>query len=149
MQVKDFYYTLTAGFDGSEDLSPVSTTTEEESTEENSSDSSGRPSGGDMFGGGMMGGFGDGMMMGGNMFGASFVSGDFSIIGYSSVLQSQEPCPTTRILSWLTSPQATWTAKHSRRLWTSSANWQAKENVLFWSATPLRLLPNVTNGMNL
>ena len=63
--VEDFYYTLTAYFNGSENFSAVSD--ESESSENNSSSStpSGRPS----FPGGMGGGFS---------------SGDFSIIGYSS-----------------------------------------------------------------
>ncbi|MBR5322585.1 MAG: ABC transporter permease [Clostridia bacterium] len=68
--VQDFYYTLTAYFNGSDDFQPVSDETEEE-TEEDSSESleSGRPSG-----------FPGGMMMGGGMFS----SGDFTVVGYSS-----------------------------------------------------------------
>ena len=70
--VQDFYYTLTAYFNGSEGFSPVTDETEEE-TEESDSQTSGRPSG---FGG-MMGGFG-------GMMGGSFSSGDFTLMGYSS-----------------------------------------------------------------
>ena len=64
--VKDFYYTLTAYFNGSENFSPVSDETDD-------GDSS--KEGGDSFPGGFPGG------MGGMDFGAS---GDFSVIGYSS-----------------------------------------------------------------
>ena len=70
--VQDFYYTLTAYFNGSENFSPVSDETDD-SEESDSSTDSDRPSG---FPGGMGG------MMGG-MFGG-FSSGDFSVIGYSS-----------------------------------------------------------------
>ena len=65
--VQDFYYTLTAYFNGSENFSPVSDETEDS----DSSDSGNSGS----FPGGFPGG------MGGMNFGAS---GDFSIIGYSS-----------------------------------------------------------------
>ena len=75
--VEDFYYTLTAYFNGSENFSPVSDEAEEESDEseesansssdENASNRPQRPNG---FGGGMS--FGRG------------ASGDFSVIGYSS-----------------------------------------------------------------
>ena len=73
--VQDFYYTLTAYFNGSENFSPVSDETEnsESDGELNGSleeENSGRPSG---FPGGM-----------GGMMGGMFSSGDFSIIGYSS-----------------------------------------------------------------
>ena len=73
--VQDFYYTLTAYFNGSENFSPVSDETEdsESDSELNGSleeENSGRPSG---FPGGM-----------GSMMGGMFSSGDFSIIGYSS-----------------------------------------------------------------
>lgn len=77
--VQDFYYTLTAYFNGSENISPVSEETEESSDGEleGSLDSdSSLPS--DFPGG--MGGMGD---MGGRMNGM-FSSGDFSVIGYSS-----------------------------------------------------------------
>ena len=71
--VQDFYYTLNAYFNGSENFSPVSNeSTSEEENDDTSSDSS-LPDG---FGG-MMGG-----MMGG-MFGGMGANGDFSIIGYS------------------------------------------------------------------
>ena len=73
--VQDFYYTLTAYFNGSENFSPVSDETEDSESdgELNGSleeETSGRPSG---FPGGM-----------GGMMGGMFSSGDFSIIGYSS-----------------------------------------------------------------
>ncbi len=75
--VQDFYYTMTAYFNGSENFSPVSDETEDSesdgeldgSLDEENSGMSGFPGGM----GGMMGG----------MFGG-FSSGDFSIIGYSS-----------------------------------------------------------------
>ena len=79
--VKDFYYTITASVNGSEDFNPVSTDTEEETsdTAEENEDKNFD------FGGGKDGmgrpGFGGGMMN--NMMGISFSSGDFSIIGYS------------------------------------------------------------------
>ena len=66
--VQDFYYTLTASFDGSEDFSPVTDEEEESETEEDKQ--SGFPQGM----GGMMGG----------MMGGGFSSSDFSIVGYSS-----------------------------------------------------------------
>ena len=74
--VQDFYYTMTAYFNGSENFSPVSDETEDSESdgELNGSleeENSGRPSG---FPGGM----------GGGMMGGMFSSGDFSIIGYSS-----------------------------------------------------------------
>ena len=73
--VQDFYYTLTAYFNGSENFSPVSDETEDSESdgELNGSleeENSGSPSG---FPGGM-----------GGMMGGMFSSGDFSIIGYSS-----------------------------------------------------------------
>ena len=70
--VQDFYYTLTAYFNGSENFSPVSDETESDGALNGSlkEESSGRPSG---FPGGM-----------GGMMGGMFSSGDFSIIGYSS-----------------------------------------------------------------
>lgn len=77
--VQDFYYSLTAYFNGSDNFSPVSDETDDgdgDSESDSSLDTEGSPS----FPGGMggMGGFGGGMM--GNMFS----SGDFSVIGYSS-----------------------------------------------------------------
>ena len=66
--VENFYYTLTAYFNGSENFNPVSDETED-------IDSSSGSSSGSSFPGGFPGG------MGGMNFGAS---GDFSIIGYSS-----------------------------------------------------------------
>ena len=79
--VKDFYYTITASVNGSDDLDAVSTDAEEETSdteEANNKDDAGFPDKGGM---GMPGGFGGGMMN--NMMGMSFSSGDFSIIGYS------------------------------------------------------------------
>ena len=71
--VQDFYYTLTAYFNGSENFSPVSDETDSDSELEGdlgSGDSGFFPGG--------MGGFG------GNMMGGMLSTGDFSIIGYSS-----------------------------------------------------------------
>ncbi len=69
--VEDFYYTLTAAFNGNDDFLPVTDETEEE--EEESSSSSG------------FGGFGGGMgFPGGGGMGDMFSSADFSVIGYSS-----------------------------------------------------------------
>ena len=74
--VQDFYYTLTAYFNGSESFNPVSDETDEdEESDTEDSDSSDS----DSFLDGFLGGMGG--MMGGMSFGAS---GDFSIIGYSS-----------------------------------------------------------------
>ncbi len=70
--VQDFYYSMSASLDGSEDFEPVSTDTEDE--EEESSNSSFGGFGGKGFGG-MSGGFGGGRGM---------TSGDFSLTGYSS-----------------------------------------------------------------
>ena len=72
--VEDFYYTLTAYFDGSESFEPVTT----------DSSSSGSSGSSDSFGGfgGMMGGFGGMMGMGS--------SGDFSLIGYSADIAMTE-----------------------------------------------------------
>ena len=69
--VQDFYYTLTAYFNGADELLPVSDST---SDSDDSSDTSGTISG---FPGGMVGMMGD-------FFGGMNASGDFSIIGYSS-----------------------------------------------------------------
>ena len=68
--VEDFYYTLTASFDGNDNLLPV---TDEEEEEEDTSSSN---SGNNPFGGGM------GFPGGGRM--DMFASSDFSVIGYSS-----------------------------------------------------------------
>ena len=65
--VQDFYYTLTAYFNGSENFTPVSDETDDSGSSDSESSSS--------FPGGFPGG------MGGMNFGAS---GDFSIVGYSS-----------------------------------------------------------------
>ena len=67
--VEDFYYTLTAYFNGSENLSPVS-----DEDDSSSGSCSGSMSG---FPGGMGGMMGD--------MGGIFSSGDFSIVGYSSL----------------------------------------------------------------
>ena len=69
--VQDFYYTLTAYFNGSDEFLPVSDEASDDGEEESES------SGSSMFPGGMGG------MMGG-MFGGGFSSGDFTVIGYSS-----------------------------------------------------------------
>lgn len=69
--VQDFYYTLTAYFNGSDELLPVSDSTPDSDED---SDTSGTISG---FPGGMGG-------MPGDFFGGMNASGDFSIIGYSS-----------------------------------------------------------------
>ena len=69
--VQDFYYTLTAYFNGSENFSPVSDETDDDSDGELSGDLDSGNSGMPGFPGGM----------GGMNFGAS---GDFSITGYSS-----------------------------------------------------------------
>ncbi len=61
--VQDFYYTVTASFDGTEDFEPVST--------EGTADNSG--------GSGFSGGFG-----GGRPDGRGMSSGDFTVVGYSS-----------------------------------------------------------------
>ena len=68
--VQDFYYTLTAAFNGNDALEPVTDETEEETT---SNSGFGGFGGGMSFPGGGMGG-GKGM----------FSSSDFSVIGYSS-----------------------------------------------------------------
>lgn len=66
--VEDFYYTLTASFNGSENLSPVTDETEDEESDSSSS------------------GFGGGMGFPGGSFNIEemFTSADFSVIGYSS-----------------------------------------------------------------
>lgn len=75
--VQDFYYTLTAYFNGSENFAPVSDETADSESDGESSDSLGsEDSGISGFPGGMGG------MMGG--MGGRFSSGEFSIIGYSS-----------------------------------------------------------------
>lgn len=71
--VQDFYYTLTAYFNGSENFSPVSDETDDDSDGELSGDLDSGNSGMPGFPGGM-----------GGMMGGAFSSGDFSIIGYSS-----------------------------------------------------------------
>ena len=79
--VKDFYYTITASVNGSDDLDAVSTDAEEETSDTEESNSNTDSKFPDRGGMGMPGGFGGGMMN--NMLGMSFSSGDFSIIGYS------------------------------------------------------------------
>ena len=69
--VQDFYYTLTAAFNGNDDLLPVTDETEDEESDSN-------------FG---QGGFGGGMGFPGGSFGGGkgmFSSSDFSVIGYIS-----------------------------------------------------------------
>lgn len=70
--VQDFYYTLTAYFNGTDEFLPVSDDTEED-TDSSTDSSSGMPG----FPGGMGG-------MGGGMMGGMFSSGDFTLVGYSS-----------------------------------------------------------------
>lgn len=78
--VQDFYYTLTAYFNGSDGLSPVTDETTED-TQDDSSES--ENSGSSMFPGNMGGGMMGGMMSGG-MMNAMFSTGDFTIEGYNS-----------------------------------------------------------------
>ena len=69
--VQDFYYTLTAAFNGNDDLLPVTDETEDEESDSTSG----------------QGGFGGGMGSPGGSFGGGkgmFSSSDFSVIGYSS-----------------------------------------------------------------
>lgn len=69
--VQDFYYTLTAYFNGTDDFLPVSDETDEDTdTDTSQNGGSQRPSG---FPGGMGGGMG-----------GMFSSGDFTVVGYSS-----------------------------------------------------------------
>ncbi len=72
--VQDFYYTLTAAFNGNDALLPVTDETEEEEEESSSSNPG-------------FGGFGGGMGFPGGSFGGGkdmLSSSDFSVIGYSS-----------------------------------------------------------------
>ncbi len=68
--VEDFYYTLTAAFDGNDELEPVTDDTEDDESNSNSG----------------FGGMGGGMGFPGGMGGGQqmFSSSDFSVIGYSS-----------------------------------------------------------------
>ena len=68
--VEDFYYTLTAAFNGNDELEPVTDDTEDDESESNSG----------------FGGMGGGMGFPGGMGGGQqmFTSSDFSVIGYSS-----------------------------------------------------------------
>lgn len=69
--VQDFYYTLTAAFNGNDDLLPVTDETEDEESDSSSG----------------QGGFGGSMGFPGGSFGGGkgmFSSSDFSVIGYSS-----------------------------------------------------------------
>ena len=77
--VKDFYYTLTAYFNGSDDLEPVSTDIETDDNTDENTESAGNQGFGQGFGGNR-GGTG-GMV--GNMMGGMMNSGDFTVIGYS------------------------------------------------------------------
>ena len=120
--VEDFYYTLTAYFDGSENFEPVTT------------DSSSGSSGSSGFPGGMPGGMGGfGGMMG---------------MGSSSAWPSPVRCPMIPILSLLTSLPATWTRKPRTKLWRSSAILPIRANASFWSATPPMWPPLATSGMS-
>lgn len=85
--VDDFYYTLTAYFNGTENFSPVSDETEEDTDESESStdetesstdetEDSSDDSSSSQFPGGMGGMFG-------GMMGGMFSSGDFTVVGYS------------------------------------------------------------------
>ena len=73
--VSDFYYTLTAYFNGSDDLSPVSDENTDDSEEDSESEESDESN--NSFSGSFPGGIG-------NMMGGMFSSGDFTIVGYSS-----------------------------------------------------------------
>ena len=79
--VQDFYYTLTAYFNGSDSFLPVS----DEATEDGESDGTldGSLDGGDSSIPEIPGGMGGGMM-GGGMMGGMMTMGDFTVIGYSS-----------------------------------------------------------------
>ena len=70
--VQDFYYTLTASFNGTDTFLPVSDETEEEEEDTDSESSSDK------------GGFGGGMSFLGGFGGNMFSSSDFSVVGYSS-----------------------------------------------------------------
>ena len=79
--VQDFYYTLTASFNGNDALQPVSDETQETDETTQSGETAGSETG-SMPG---PGGFGGGMNFPGGMGGSSmFSSADFSVIGYSS-----------------------------------------------------------------
>lgn len=73
--VQDFYYTVTASFNGSDDLEAVTTDTDEDSTDEETDESSDADQNGSK-------GTGRGGMQGGKMNG-KVNSGDFTVIGYS------------------------------------------------------------------
>ncbi len=70
--VQDFYYTLTASFNGNDEILPVSDETEETEDSEDTESESG------------MGGFGGSMGFPNGGRGNMFTSSDFSVIGYSS-----------------------------------------------------------------
>ena len=70
--VQDFYYTLTASFNGNDEILPVSDETEETEDSEDTESESG------------MGGFGGPMGFPNGGRGNMFTSSDFSVIGYSS-----------------------------------------------------------------
>lgn len=72
--VQNFYYTITASFNGTDKLLPVSDETEDEDTE-----SASKSKGDSEFGG-----FGGGMSLLSGGQGEMFSSSDFSVIGYSS-----------------------------------------------------------------
>ena len=78
--VQDFYYTLTANFNGSDSFLPVSDETTD--SEESDGELSGSLDGGDSSIPEIPGGMGGGMM--GGMMGGLMTMGDFTVIGYSS-----------------------------------------------------------------
>lgn len=78
--VKDFYYTLTASFNGNDDFEAVTTDTSEETTDTDSTSDTDIKINNEFPGMGGENGGGNKMS---NMMGMSFSSGDFSVIGYS------------------------------------------------------------------
>lgn len=78
--VKDFYYTLTTYFNGTDDFIAVTTETEDEDETESESNSNNSSFPGMPGGMGGFGGFGGGKNP---MGGGSMVTGDFTVIGYS------------------------------------------------------------------
>lgn len=81
--VKDFYYTTTTYFNGSDDFEAVSNSSTDDSEDTASSEeTTGNQNAGMMdMQGGMQGGMGD---FGGRGFGGSVNMGDFTVVGYSS-----------------------------------------------------------------
>ncbi|MBQ8210408.1 MAG: ABC transporter permease [Clostridia bacterium] len=82
--VKDFYYTVSTSFNGTDDFEAVTTETSEEESGEDLQNNGEFPDfdadGDKMFGGGKMN----------NMMGMQFSSGDFTVIGYSSEVAMTE-----------------------------------------------------------